>query len=72
MDSYRATCAIESITIEVLASRENVGRSTDQVKDIVRQELEKYGVEKAFSGSTLLWELYVKRDLVSNVLNRLA
>ena len=72
MDSYRATQAIESITIEVLASRENVGRSTDQVKDIVRQELEKYGVEKAFAGSTLLWENYVKRDLVSNVLNRLA
>ncbi len=72
MDSYRATRAIESITIEVLASRENVGRSTDQVKDIVREELEKYGVEKAFSGSTLLWEHYVKRDLVSNVLNRLA
>jgi hypothetical protein len=72
MDSYRGSRAIEEITIEVLASREKIGKSTDEVKEIVRQELEKYGVEKALAGSTLLWINYIKGDLVSNVLNRLA
>jgi hypothetical protein len=72
MDSYRAIRAVEDVTIEVLASREFVGLSTSQLKAIVREELEQYGVENVLSGSTMLWVNYIKRDLVSNVLNRLA
>lgn len=68
MDSERfaetiaETIAINEITTEILASYEKVGKTSAEVRDIVKTEYYKLD----FKGSTLLWVNYGKKDLFKN------
>ena len=65
--SYRMTSAINEVAREILSSYENVGKTTQEVQNVIATEIEKYGGEEAM-GSSLLWITYVKKDIVNNSL----
>lgn len=64
MDSERftETVAINEITTKILASYEKIGKTSAEVRDIVKTEYYKLD----FKGSTLLWVNYGKEDLFKN------
>lgn len=53
---------INEITTEILASYEKIGKTSAEVRDIVKAEYYKLD----FKGSTLLWVNYGKKDLFKN------
>lgn len=65
--SYRITSAINEVAREILSSYENVGKTTQEVQNVIATEIKKYGGEEAM-GSSLLWITYVKKDIVNNSL----
>jgi hypothetical protein len=64
MDSekFSDTLRINEITTEILASYEKIGKTSAEVRDIVKAEYRKLD----FEGSTLLWVNYGKEDLFKN------
>ena len=64
MDSknFSDTLRINEITTEILASYEKIGKTSAEVRDIVKAEYRKLD----FNGSTLLWVNYGKKDLFKN------
>ena len=69
-DFYRAQVAVDEITNHILVNNQ-IRISRAEIEAVVYDELETYGVEKAFSGSTMLWVNYIKKDLIKKVSNRL-
>jgi hypothetical protein len=69
-EPYRIRMAMMEIRIEICATYENIGKSSQEIEEIVRNELYKNGGTEAM-GSQLLWVNYVKKDIMKNVLNTL-
>lgn len=63
-ESFPVKLAINNITTEILASYENIGKTTEEVRMIVATELEKYGGE-SMMGSSLLWANYGRNDVMN-------
>ena len=61
-ESFSDTLRINEITTEILASYEKIGKTSAEVRDIVKSEYRKLD----FEGSTLLWVNYGKKDLFKN------
>ena len=61
-ESFSDTLRINEITTEILASYEKIGKTSAEVRDIVKAEYSKLN----FEGSTLLWVHYGKKDLFKN------
>jgi len=61
-ESFSDTLRINEITTEILASYEKIGKTSAEVRDIVKAEYRKLD----FKGSTLLWVNYGKKDLFKN------
>tara|TARA_Y100000389_G_scaffold184566_1_gene203139 strand:- start:4499 stop:4714 length:216 start_codon:yes stop_codon:yes gene_type:complete len=61
-ESFSDTLRINEITTEILASYEKIGKTSAEVRDIVKSEYCKLD----FKGSTLLWVNYGKKDLFKN------
>jgi hypothetical protein len=61
-ENFSDTLRINEITTEILASYEKIGKTSAEVRDIVKAEYSKLN----FEGSTLLWVNYGKKDLFKN------
>ena len=61
-ETFFDTIKINEITTEILASYEKIGKTSVEVRDIVKAEYYKLN----FEGSTLLWVHYGKKDLLQN------
>ena len=61
-ETFSDTIKINEITTEILASYEKIGKTSVEVRDIVKAEYYKLN----FEGSTLLWVHYGKKDLLQN------
>ena len=64
MDSekFADTSKIIEITTEILANYEKIGKTSAEIRDIVKTEYYKLD----FKGSTLLWVNYGKKELFQN------
>jgi hypothetical protein len=61
-ETFADTLKINEITTDILASYEKIGKTSAEVRDIVKAEYYKLD----FKGSTLLWVNYGKKDLFKN------
>lgn len=61
-ETFSDTFKINETTAEILASYEKIGKTSTEVRDIVKAEYYKLD----FNGSTLLWVNYGKNDLFKN------
>lgn len=61
-ENFADTSKINEITTDILASYEKIGKTSAEVRDIVKAEYYKLD----FKGSTLLWQNYGKKDLFKN------
>lgn len=70
-ESFREQQAINGMSSEILSEYEKLGKTSQEIRNIVKEEFYKLGGGRAM-GSSLLWENYGHKDLKRNVLKTLA
>lgn len=69
-ETFCAKLAINDVSSEILSEYEKLGKTSQEIRNIVKEEFYKLGGEEAM-GSSLLWANYGKIDLKRNVLKAL-
>lgn len=70
-ESFREQQAINGVSSEILSEYEKLGKTSQEIRNIVKEEFYKLGGERAM-GSSLLWVNYGHKDLKRNALKTLA
>lgn len=66
-ESFRVKLVINGVSSEILSEYEKLGKTSQEIRNIVKEEFYKLGGEEAM-GSSLLWANYGQIDLKRNVL----
>jgi predicted transcriptional regulator len=66
-ESFPETLAINGVSSEILSEYEKLGKTSQEIRNIVKDEFHKLGGVQAM-GSQLLWANYGHKDLKRNVL----
>jgi hypothetical protein len=66
-ETVRVKLAINGVSSEILSEYEKLGKTSQEIRNIVKEEFYKLGGEEAM-GSSLLWANYGQKDLKRNVL----
>lgn len=69
-ESYPEQQAINGVSSEILSEYEKLGKTSQEIRNVVKEEFYKLGGEAAM-GSALLWANYGHKDLKRNVLKTL-
>jgi hypothetical protein len=69
-ESFPERLAINGVSSEILSEYEKLGKTSQEIRNIVKEEFYKLGGEEAM-GSSLLWANYGQKDLKRNVLKTL-
>ena len=69
-ESYPEQQAINGVSSEILSEYEKLGKTSQEIRNVVKEEFYKLGGEEAM-GSSLLWANYGRIDLKRNVLKAL-
>ena len=66
-ESFPERLAINGVSSEILSEYEKLGKTSQEIRNIVKEEFHKLGGQAAM-GSALLWANYGQKDLKRNVL----
>lgn len=69
-ESYRMRSAINEVTQNIISSYNDIGKTDEAVRAVVKDAIEAEGGEEGM-GSTMLWVNYVKKAVLKRALDAL-